>query len=132
MFVTAFSLPQDCPSSACIVPARSVCPLRPAHRPRGRWEDKTSTLPKGWKFFSADESHRRTEEKWAGGPKLTGEVAGRQTWDRTSGDEDEASPGVPEDGEEEEALPTFNPSVNPNSSDKIMRAQQVRKEETKQ
>lgn len=78
-------------------------------------------LPAGWKFYSAEASHERTEQRWADGKggvlKLTGEPAGRQTWVRGAAGEEE------EEGDE--PLPTFNPSVNPNSGDKLMRAQQV-------
>lgn len=48
-----------------------------------------------------------------------GEPAGRQSWDRVVGDGAESSPGY-----SEEAL-SFNPSVNPNSGDKVLRAQRV-------
>lgn len=93
---------------------------------RGQWENKTSTLPKGWTLFSAQQSHKRTEAKWVRGGislSLTGESAGRQSWDRVDEDEDVQDPA----SEEEAALLTFNPAINPNSSDKILRAQQLRK-----
>ncbi|CAM9442144.1 unnamed protein product [Scytosiphon promiscuus] len=88
---------------------------------RGRWENKNTVLPQGWKFFSDKESHDRTELNWADSElKLTGVTAGRQSWDRV-GDGDESPPVSAEDDL------TFNPSVNPNSGDKILRAQQLRK-----
>lgn len=87
---------------------------------RGRWENRTSSLPAGWKFFSAKDSHERTEERWSeSGLKLTGEAAGRQSWDRTDAG-DKPSPDYAD-----EAL-MFNPAVNPNSGDKVVRAQQLR------
>eukprot|EP00752_Nemacystus_decipiens_P008292 g7413.t1 len=90
---------------------------------RGRWEDKTTVLPAGWKFFSAQASHERTEQRWANGSglKLTGESAGRQTWDRVSAGEERGDDGA------DEPLPKFNPSVNPNSGDNVMRGQQIRR-----
>lgn len=108
------------PVNSSVLVFMFVLPLCPACSPRGRWENKTTKLPQGWMFFSDEESHHRTERNWAdSGLKLTGVVAGRQTWDR-AGDGDEMSPGFAD-----EDL-TFNPSVNPNSGDKILRAQQVR------
>lgn len=77
-------------------------------------------MPAGWKFFSAKDSHERTEERWSeSGLKLTGEAAGRQSWDRTDAG-DKPSPDYAD-----EAL-MFNPAVNPNSGDKVVRAQQAR------
>ena len=92
-------------------------------RLRGRWEDKTTSLSPGWAFFCAEESHERTEKRWAdSGLKLLGETAGRQSWDRVEGNKQASSSAA----SGEEPL-TFNPSVNPNAGDKVLRAHQVRR-----
>lgn len=91
---------------------------------RGRWENRTSTLPGGWKFFSDEDSCRQTESRWGpDGLQLEGEPAGRQSWDKI-GDGDVASPDLTVEGEGK--FPSFNASVNPNSGDKVLRAQMVR------
>ncbi|CAN0017732.1 unnamed protein product, partial [Sphacelaria rigidula] len=90
---------------------------------RGKWENQTSTLRGGWTFFHAQHSHDRTEAAWAKAGKslsLTGEAAGRQTWDMATEKEQAESPPGEEDL-------SFNPALNPNAGDKILRAQQLRK-----
>mmetsp|Transcript_2478 Transcript_2478/g.5975 ORF Transcript_2478/g.5975 Transcript_2478/m.5975 type:complete len:892 (-) Transcript_2478:224-2899(-) len=82
---------------------------------RGRWLDRSITLKKGWRYVGAEESHAVTEKnlkKQTGQDvKLCGEAVGRQTW-------------VFEEGQGP-TPPPFEPSRNPNSSDKLFRDQRL-------
>jgi squalene cyclase len=66
-----------------------------------------------WVFAEADESHRLTESEVSNGLSLSGESSGRQTWHLDDGAKREQS--------------TFDPSVNPNTSDSVFRDQQLAK-----
>jgi squalene cyclase len=66
-----------------------------------------------WKFASADESHKLTESEVSNGLSLSGESSGRQTWHR---DENSNAKEF-----------SYDPSVNPNTSDSVFREQQQEK-----
>lgn len=100
-----------------------------------QWNNVTTPFPdiaKNWRCAVAQDSHQVTTSRFEGtAGSLTGEPAGRQIWTnvavtgspakRKRVDErtvqEMASGGRPEG---------FNASVNPNSADKIFRAQQIR------
>ncbi|CAN0040837.1 unnamed protein product, partial [Discosporangium mesarthrocarpum] len=84
---------------------------------RGKWENKTTSLPPGWTFLSDKDSHDRTHARWEGKLQLLGRPEGRQMWDRIG------EGGLKGEGKGE--MPTFNPGVNPNSGDKLLRKQQL-------
>jgi len=134
---------------------------RPHKIPRSpRWKDGYIVIPQdnltGWKFFTADESHRATSKQFDSETILSGEAAGRQTWFKI-----EEANIKPEEGASsffssllypskkskpaskadhsaiDESLvqsmalggrgePGFAPSMNPNTNDQIFRAQQIR------
>ena len=98
----------------------------PQHR-IGTWKEKTTTTKNSdqWTFACDAESHAVTKEQLekaeyeASGIKeeseaLTGESAGRQIWYVS-----QSKAAIGEDV-------TFDPSVNPNSSDKLFRNQKIR------
>jgi len=119
-----------------------------------KWEKKASVLKeeaiKGWRCVVAEESHEVSSKLNGDGVELTGEPAGRQMWtcdESRSKKEGSTSPlkqwisenfGVKEDvGDYDENYiqnlasggrdyEGFDPSSNPNSCDRIFRAQQIR------
>jgi hypothetical protein len=70
-----------------------------------------------WMCAIANNSHEATEAELGNKLSLTGESCGRQTWHHT---QKQNQPG-------EKCELVFDPSINPNSSDKAFRAQQLRK-----
>eukprot|EP00548_Thalassiothrix_antarctica_P013320 CAMPEP_0194167520 /NCGR_PEP_ID=MMETSP0154-20130528/2774_1 /TAXON_ID=1049557 /ORGANISM="Thalassiothrix antarctica, Strain L6-D1" /LENGTH=939 /DNA_ID=CAMNT_0038878445 /DNA_START=14 /DNA_END=2833 /DNA_ORIENTATION=- len=103
-----------------------------------KFSDSVPNLPakdiSSWRCFVAQSSHDETLSKFEGVPgmQITGESCGRQIWSTVSHVSAEAKMKVDEEfvkklaagGREPEG---FNPSQNPNSCDKIFRAQQIRK-----
>jgi len=96
-------------------------PGGPRRRPIGRkprWAPgkRPGPSPK-WRFVEADESHRVTDAKAPPGVRLTGAPAGRQIWEY----DDEDAGAFTEEEEEEK----FDPSANPNASDRVFRRQRL-------
>ena len=87
------------------------------------WPDKEWSNGDGWQFASADESHRITESQVDNGQSLTGEAAGRQIWHFTG---ESKKPGLRSSGRVVGPA-LFNPSRNPNGSDRLFRRQQVQR-----
>ena len=73
--------------------------------------DRDVPAPSGWKFACASASHFITEGE--GGPALLGEPAGRQIW------------YYDPDNTADTMHTTFNATENPNSADRLFRAQQI-------
>ncbi|CAJ1958394.1 unnamed protein product [Cylindrotheca closterium] len=96
------------------------------------WDDRLTTLDdedkEKWKCMVAEESHEDTETKFPG-KKLTGEPSGRQIWSRatTSASNHDKEKLIQEMALGGRSYSGFNPSKNPNSSDVIFRAHQIRK-----
>lgn len=101
---------------------------------KGKWPSRKSTMSAGWSFACDVKSHE-VSQKITSIP-LTGESAGRQIWYRNSKEEGsrasvskmffssatspnkDSTPSTPFKSVEEL---DFNPSVNPNSGDKVFR-----------
>ena len=88
--------------------------LRQAHL--GSWQKQQAKVAKGWRYVGAAESHSLTNQRmrseFAFAGPLTGEAAGRQTW-------------VLDDREQDE-VPAFDASKNPNGSDLVFRSQRIK------
>lgn len=86
---------------------------------RGEWRNRETRLKGNWRFAEDKKSHEITERSSSSygseGITLTGESAGRQIWYL---EEDEEGEGEDQEFQQEHV---FNPSVNPNASDKIFR-----------
>ena len=83
-----------------------------------KWDNKEHFVNKGWKFYSDMEGHKATEKelkkhKEIKEYKLTGESAGRSIW-------------IKNNNINTLEQFSFNPSINPNSKDKIFRAQKLK------
>ena len=96
-----------------------------------QWPDRTYTLPKEhhqWTYACAEDSHAHSQTRFQGtGAALTGEPFGRDIWTHSSSSKasrddklvDEYARGGRSSG-------GFNPSVNPNSCDVLLRSQLIR------
>jgi hypothetical protein len=78
---------------------------------RGKWSRAPVAASSGWKFASAEESHKVSGKMYPG-VALTGPPAGRQMWYQ---DDDLRKPTTV-------AGPLFSASGNPNSGDKLFRS----------
>jgi hypothetical protein len=78
--------------------------------------NRSDTLEHGWYYLEGEESHTITHKRFGRSEniKLTGESAGRQTWQFDS--------SIPK---KKKSSHHFDPSINPNSSDVIYRRQQL-------
>ncbi|CAM9367198.1 unnamed protein product, partial [Phaeothamnion confervicola] len=93
---------------------------------RGKWNDQESTLEPGWVFLHAEDSHKYTAAK-VPEAVMSGEPAGRQMWARLGGEGTAAEVASSSSTSSSPTPPplSFNPSRNPNSSDKLLRAQNI-------
>ncbi|KAM3576082.1 hypothetical protein VYU27_001958 [Nannochloropsis oceanica] len=93
---------------------------------RASWTKRVTTLPAGWVFSHAEESHGVTQRHYqnmlGGEVPLTGEAAGRQMW-YYDGKMAQALARVGKKNAEY----SFSAAVNPNSADKVFRTQQISK-----
>ena len=123
----AISKPVSFPGNVRTVPAaqQAVIKRKPSwiDQPRN-WEDAFS-----WTCYVGEHSHRVTEAAHKDtNVKLTGVEAGRQMWHQQAQD-DTGLPSTIPSHIRPHVHPdlTFNPATNPNTSDKIFRAQQIRR-----
>lgn len=99
-------------------PRDARCNYRSPTWPAGR---KGWRVSPGWKLAVGEESHTVTQAAAPAGVSLSGEPAGRQIW----WFDEAAAEATQVDGSDDFGPCEFNPAVNPNAEDRIMREAQV-------
>jgi len=92
------------------------------------WESKVHHFPKNdWRYKTGKESHEVSEARFAGtGAALTGEPSGRDIWTQETTKNQRVDENLVEEMASGGRPSGFSPSDNPNSCDKLLRAQMIR------